>query len=107
MIFEFRIYEPAEERAGALRQRFERQVVPRFPKHGIELMGVFETPDASGRLTYLTRFKDEQSRQEAWSSFGADPEWKAVKAASEAAGPLMKTQTIMVLEPILPNLPLS
>jgi hypothetical protein len=107
MIFELRIYEPSEGRAEALRQRFERQVIPRFSKHGIELVGVFTTPDAPGRLTYLTRFTNEKARQEAWASFGSDPEWQAVKAASEAAGPLMKSQTISVLEPILTNAPLS
>ncbi|HUZ66306.1 MAG TPA: NIPSNAP family protein [Beijerinckiaceae bacterium] len=107
MVFELRIYEPVETRAEALRLRFEKEVVPRFAKHGIELMGVFTSPDAPGRLTYLTRYKDEAARKSAWASFGADPEWAAVKQASEADGPLMKSQTISVLTPILADLPLA
>ncbi|HVB90274.1 MAG TPA: NIPSNAP family protein [Beijerinckiaceae bacterium] len=107
MIFELRIYEPAERRAEALRARFENEVVPRFAKHGIELMGVFQSPDAPGRLTYLTRYADEDARKRAWASFGADPDWAAAKAASEANGPLMKSQTISVLEPIIGGLPLT
>jgi hypothetical protein len=107
MMFELRIYEPAESRAEALRLRFEYEVVPRFAKHGIELLGVFTSPDAPGRITYLTRYKDEAARKSAWASFGADPEWAAIKTASEADGPLMRNQTISVLEPLLPDLPLA
>lgn len=107
MVFELRIYEPADGRAEALRLRFELEVVPRFAYHGIELLGAFTSPDAPGRLTYLTRFNDEGARKRAWASFGADPEWAAVKKASEVDGPLMKNQTISLLEPLLPDLPLA
>lgn len=107
MIFELRIYESAENRAEALRKRFENEVVPRFAKHGIELLGVFASPDSPGRLTYLTRYKDDAARKSAWTSFGSDPEWVKIKAETEAGGPLMKGQTISVLEPILTRFPLA
>ncbi|HWG05706.1 MAG TPA: NIPSNAP family protein [Beijerinckiaceae bacterium] len=106
MIFELRVYEAVEGREEALRRRFEQEVIPRFGKHGIEVLGVFSSPDAPNRLTYLTRYENDDLRKKAWASFGADPEWKEIKASSEAAGPLMKTQTISVLEPILVNAPL-
>ena len=60
----------------------------RFPDHGIELVGAF-VDAATGRLTYLTRFPDEEARAAAWASFGSDPGWQAAKKASEVDGPLV------------------
>ncbi len=83
MIYEIRVYEAADGKAEAMKARFKNEVVKRFPNHGIELLGVFETPSDAARLTYLTRFKSEDDRSKAWAAFGADPEWRAVKAATE------------------------
>lgn len=107
MIYEIRHYDAAEGKFEAMRRRFETEVVPRFPKHGIELLGVFTSQDQAGRMSYMTRYPSEEARQKAWASFGADAEWKAAKAASESEGPLLARQTITVLEPALPGLPLS
>jgi hypothetical protein len=106
MIYEMRIYEHVEGRAEAVRKRFVDEVVPRLPKHGIELLGVFVAPEDK-KLTYLTRFKDENARKAAWASFSADPEWKAVKAASETNGPLIAKQIVTVMDPIVAGLPLA
>jgi hypothetical protein len=107
MIYEMRVYEPAAGRATALRERFEKEVVPRFAKHGIELLGLFANPDVEGRLTYMTRFASEEARKAAWAAFGADPEWKVIKTASEADGPLMASSTVSVLHPLIATLPLT
>ena len=103
MIYEMRVYEHADGRADAVRQRFEKEVVPRFPKHNIELVGVFVDVKTQ-YLTYLTRFPSEEARKKAWESFGADPEWRAVKASSEADGPLIAKQVISVLSPAMSGL---
>lgn len=99
MLYEIRIYQAAEGRADAMRQRFLKDVVPRLPKHGIELVGVFTAPQEDGKMTYITRFPDENSRVEGWAAFGADPDWKAIKAASEVNGPLLASQTVSILSP--------
>ena len=39
-----------------------------FPAHGIELVGVFTAPVEDGRLTYMTRFADEDARKKAWAA---------------------------------------
>lgn len=106
MLYEMRVYEHVEGRAEAVRQRFEGEVIPRLSKHGIELLGVFVEPQA-GNLTYLTRFADEAARKAAWASFSADPEWKAIKVASEADGPLIARQVATVLNPAVSGLPLD
>ncbi|MBB6309076.1 NIPSNAP family protein [Xanthobacter tagetidis] len=104
MIYEIRVYEAADGKAEAMRRRFKDEVVPRLPSHGIELLGVFVAPEEDGRLTYLTRFESEQARTAGWASFGADAGWKAVKAASEVGGPLLKTQSVSVLSPAVAGL---
>jgi hypothetical protein len=50
MIYEIRVYDAAEGQAQSMRMRFEREVVPRLPHHGIELLGVFVTPAVAGLL---------------------------------------------------------
>jgi hypothetical protein len=108
LIYEIRVYEAAEGRADAMRRRFCDHVATRFfPRHGIELVGVFTAPVEDGRLTYMTRFADEDSRKAAWASFAADPEWVKLKEASETDGALLKTQTVSVLSPALSGLPLG
>ena len=104
MIYEIRIYEAAEGKADAMKARFKNEAAKRFPNHGIELLGVFESHSDTSRLTYLTRFKSEDDRSRAWAAFGADPEWLVVKAATEVNGPLLKNQTVSVLSPTVAGL---
>jgi hypothetical protein len=108
LIYEIRVYEAAEGRADAMRRRFRDNVATKFfPRHGIELVGAFTAPAEDGRLTYMTRFADGDSRKKAWASFAADPEWAALKAATETDGPLLKNQTVSVLSPAIAGLPLG
>ncbi|MDJ0391116.1 NIPSNAP family protein [Roseomonas sp. E05] len=109
MRYELRIYEPQEGRAEALRQRFEQHVLRIFPRHGIEVVGVFAPEPADGRLCYLTRFPDGAASEAAWARFNADAEWRDIKAASEreAGGPLMKAQSVTVLAALRPELALG
>ncbi len=107
MIYEIRVYEASDGKAEAMKARFKNEVVKRFPHHGIELLGVFELTTEASRLTYLTRFKSEDDRTNAWAAFGADPEWRAIKAASEVNGPLLKNQTVSVLAPAVAGLLLA
>ena len=62
MIYEIRVYEAADGRADAMRRRFLDVVAVKFfPRHGIEVVGVFTAPVEDGRLTYMTRFADEDA----------------------------------------------
>src|SRR3981189_3024706 len=84
LIYESRVDEAAEGGGDAMRRRFYDNVATRFfPRHGIELLGAFTAPVDDGRLTYMTRFADEDARKNAWASFAADPEWAAGKAAGD------------------------
>lgn len=107
MIYELRHYDAADGKFDAMRRRFQTEVVPRLPKHGIELLGLFTAPDTPGRMSYLTRHESNDAREKAWQSFGADPDWKAAKAASETNGPLLAKQAVIVLDPLASGLLLS
>ena len=62
MIYEIRVYEAAEGKADAMRRRFLEIVAAKFfPRHGIELIGAFTSQTEDGRLTYMTRFADEDA----------------------------------------------
>lgn len=92
MIYDLRIYTPHEGKSEALRRRFVDQVLPIFARLGIEVVERLDPIGGSGAFWYLTRFVDEQARDTAWVAFKNDPEWLAIKAASEASGPLLKEQ---------------
>jgi hypothetical protein len=107
MVYEIRVYEAHDGRLEALRSRFLAEVAPRLPRHGIELVGVFDAAEPDGKLTYITRFPDEEARAAGWASFSADPEWKAIKAASEVDGPLLARQSLSILKPAQAGLRLA
>ncbi|WKA26502.1 NIPSNAP family protein [Bradyrhizobium roseum] len=108
MIYEIRVYEAAEGKADAMRRRFlEVVAVKFFPRHGIELIGAFASQTEDGRLTYMTRFADEDARTKAWAAFSADVDWAAAKAASEIDGPLLRSQVVSVMSPVSASLLLS
>lgn len=106
MIHEIRVYEHVEGRAEAVRERFEAEVVPRFPSHNIELVGLFIDVETQ-QLTYMTRFPNEEARKSAWESFKSDPVWLAAKAKSEENGPLIAKQHLTLLTSISSDLPTS
>ena len=107
MLYELRIYEPCDGKSDAMRQRFHDHARRLFAVHGIDVVGVFTPQPTDGRLGYMTRFADEDARTAAWSAFGADPAWQAIKTESEADGPLMKQQTVTLLDGVPAGLLLS
>jgi hypothetical protein len=98
MLYELRVYEPCDGKADAMQQRFHDHARRFFLTHGIDVVGVFTPQPSDGRIGYMTRFTDESARTTAWAAFGADPDWQTVKTASEADGPLMKQQTVTILD---------
>ncbi|OWW20447.1 NIPSNAP family protein [Noviherbaspirillum denitrificans] len=99
MIYELKKYTPAPGKEAALKERFARVTLPIFKRIGIEVLHCFEDPKNPNDLYYLTAFRTEQDRELAWKAFGADPEWKSAKAASETDGPLLAAQTSVDLRP--------
>lgn len=99
MIHELKRYIPHDGKADALLQRFRDTTMPIFKRLGISLLHCWTAPDEPGVLYYLVSFADSAASDKAWAAFGADAQWKAAKAASETAGPLLASQSTVKLAP--------
>jgi hypothetical protein len=94
-VFELRTYHANAGKLAALNKRFRDHTVGLFKKHGMDViafwMPVKEPADASpgGTLVYVLAYPSIEAREAAWKAFGADPDWVAVKQASERDGKLV------------------
>jgi hypothetical protein len=89
MIYELREYLAVEGRSAALHSRFADHTLALFERHGLEVAGFWTDHANDGRILYLLRFPDDEAHRQAWTAFGQDPDWKSVKEASEADGPIV------------------
>ena len=101
MIYEWRVYEIVPGKKKQLNERFSSHTVGLFKKHGIAVVGFWES-SVGGRtntLYYMLAFKSLADLEAAWKNFSSDPEWHKVVAESEKEGPLIVSITNMVLKP--------
>jgi hypothetical protein len=90
MIYEYRAYQVMPGRLPDLLKRFNDVTMTLFKKHGILVVGFWQTVvGESNEIVYICAFDDFAQRQRAWDSFTADPEWHVARAKSEANGPLV------------------
>lgn len=91
--FEMRTYTAAPGKLEALHARFRDHTNKLFVKHGMTLVGYWVPRDkdkgADNTLVYVLAYPDCAARDKAWQAFVADPDWKAVKDASEAGGKIL------------------
>ena len=74
-----------------IQRRFAEITMKLFAKHGIRVVGFWETViGQSDELVYICAFDDLAHRQRAWSAFLGDPEWQAAKKSTEANGPIVE-----------------
>lgn len=99
MLHELKRYEAHPGKADALRARFIAVTVPIFTRLGIKVLHYWTSPQEPSAMHYLVEFTDDAARTAAWAAFGADAQWKAAKSNSEADGPLLASQTTVLLEP--------
>lgn len=92
-LFELRTYTTNEGKLDGLHARFRDHTTKLFDKHGISQFAYWtpvEVDDvANNKLVYLVAHQDEAGRKAAFARFGADPDWKSARKASEEDGPLM------------------
>jgi hypothetical protein len=92
MIYELREYRTVPGRMPALIERFRDHTLGLFDKHGLDVVFMSQTEigdDITNELVYVLRFDDHEQLHRRWASFLADPDWQAVKAASEVDGPIV------------------
>ena len=92
-VYELRLYQVNEGKMDALIARFGDHTDAIFKRHNMKSIGYWRPEDAPHSQNLFVYILEHSSREEArknWADFQADPEWKRVKAESEAQGPLAK-----------------
>jgi hypothetical protein len=103
-VYELRTYTAHPDRLDELIQRFEDHTIRLFEKHGMESVGYWVPQDAPASDNTLIYVLAHRSRDEAmanWSAFSADPEWQAVRAASESDGPIVEEVVRVFMDPTM------
>ena len=97
-VFEIRTYHsPTWRQLVALHERFAGPEIRIFHRVGVRPILYSSTLFGSQmpNLTYVIPFDDLAARERAWAAFGADPEWKKVRAESiEKHGQISSTSQI-------------
>ena len=91
-VYELRMYHVHEGKMDALRDRFRDYTDAIFKRHNMKSVGYWvpeDAPDSQNLFVYILEHPSRQEAGKNWAAFQADPEWKKVKAESEANGPLV------------------
>ena len=86
-VFELRTYTAADGRLDALHARFREHTCRLFKKHGLTNFAYWhlmpEQKGAANTLIYILAHQNRESADASWKAFREDPNWVAVKKASE------------------------
>jgi len=101
MIYEWRVYAIIPGKKKLLNERFAKHTIGLFEKHGMTVVGFWENVigGRTNTLYYMLAFKNLDHLETAWKNFASDPEWQEVASNSEKDGPLVVSETNMVLKP--------
>jgi hypothetical protein len=91
-VYELRLYHAKEGKMDALKARFGNHTDAIFRRHNMKSIGYWspeDAPDSQNLFIYILEHPSRQEADKNWAAFQADPEWKKVKAESEANGPLV------------------
>ena len=101
MTYEERVYKIMPGRMPDIMNRFTNHALPLFEKHGIKLVGFWQTVigPSSNELVYVVAYDDLSHRERAWNAFMNDPAWMEAKAKSEQNGMLVADVANRILTP--------
>src|SRR5689334_4057478 len=92
-VFEMRTYYAAPGKMDALHARFRDHTCKLFEKHGMTIIGFWSPTDAKAaqeKMIYILAYPSREAADKSWKAFGADPDWRRVKTASEKDGKLVE-----------------
>jgi hypothetical protein len=107
-VYELRVYHAAPGKLGELLARFRDHTTKLFEKHGMTVIAYWtpvDEPERDNLLIYILQHPSREAATANWKSFQDDPEWKRVKAESEANGKLAEKidSTFMALTDFSPR----
>jgi len=92
-VFEMRTYYTEPGKMDDLHKRFRDHTAALFQKHGMELVGFWEPVDEKSgkgeKMVYILAYPSREAAAASWKAFGADPEWKKAREASEKNGKIV------------------
>ena len=92
-VYELRTYHCMPGRLEALKARFRQHTTKLFVKHGMKNIGYWtpaDAPDSQNTLIYIVAHESRDAAKKSWTDFNNDPEWKAVRDASEKDGKIVE-----------------
>jgi hypothetical protein len=101
-VYELRTYYTHDGKLPDLLARFRNHTTKLFEKHGMTNVGYWvplDKPGSEGTLIYVLSYPDREAAKKAWEAFRNDEEWKKVRAASEANGPIVKKVDSVFMSP--------
>jgi NIPSNAP len=99
MVYELRIYRCMPGRKADLLARFRDHTMRLFKKHGIEVVGFWETVvGETDELVYITRYENWETRDKRWGAFQADSEWQAARNKSHERGFIVQSIRTALLQ---------
>ena len=85
MIHQLRVYEIFERNKAAFHTRFRDHAMRIMRKYGFEFVAMWESKtDRRTEFIYLLTWPDVATKEEAWTAFRADEEWKEIKRVTAA-----------------------
>src|SRR6266481_517953 len=91
-VYELRLYHVKEGKMDALKARFGDHTDSIFKRHNMKSIGYWspeDAPDSQNLFIYILEHPSRAEAEKNWAAFQEDPEWKKVKAESEAHGALV------------------
>src|SRR5262249_26691993 len=91
-VFEIRTYTTEEGKLDALLARFRDHTTKLFEKHGMTNIGYWvpqDEPKSKNTLIYIISHQSRDAAKKNWADFMNDPDWKKVRAESEADGKIV------------------
>lgn len=101
-VYELRTYHCMPGRLEALKTRFREHTTKLFAKHGMKNIGYWipaDAPDSQNTLIYILAHESRDAAKKSWTDFQNDPEWKAVRDASEKDGKIVEKVDSVYMTP--------
>jgi NIPSNAP len=85
MIHQLRIYQIFPHNKPAFHARFRDHAARIMARHGFDITAMWESAGSDRiEFIYILRWPDEATKDRAWATFLADPEWAEIKRRTTA-----------------------
>jgi hypothetical protein len=101
-VFELRTYTATPGKMDELVARFRDHTVKLLEKHHMTVIGFWKPTDeqlSKQQLIYLLAFPSLEAAKKSWDEFNDDPEWPALRSATEKNGGFVEDIESIYLAP--------